>query len=75
MLFKTIISNALKGQNHQRRATPCDWRTVTSQALNRKPEKMSSTNVKGHKQIQRLLSPFQSFHPHVLSLQLFIFHS
>ena len=55
MIFKTT-ANALKGQNHQRRATPCDWRTETIQAL------------KGRKPIQRLLSPFQGFHPHVLSL-------
>ena len=67
MIFKTT-AKALQGQNHQRRATPCDWRTVTFQAL------------KGRKPIQRLLSPFdirraqpfrlsvQGFHPHVLSL-------
>ena len=45
MIFKKT-ANALKGQNHQRRATPCDWRTETFQAL------------KGRKPIQRLLSPF-----------------
>ena len=55
MFFKTT-ANALKGQNHQRGATPCDWRTDTFQAL------------KGRKTIQRLLSPFQGFHPQVLSL-------
>jgi len=32
MNCKKII-NALQGQNHQRRATPCDWRTEPLQAL------------------------------------------
>ena len=41
------MKNALKGQNHQHRATPCDWRTAPFQAL------------KGRKLIQHLLSPFQ----------------
>jgi hypothetical protein len=62
------ITNALQGQNHQHRATPCDWRTETFQALNRKPERLSSTNVKGRKPIQRLLSPFQGFQPYMISL-------
>jgi len=50
------ITNALQGQKHQHGATPCDWRIETFQAL------------KGRKPIQRLLSPFQGFHPHELSL-------
>ena len=33
MIFKHVITNALKGQNHQRRATPCDWKTEPFQAL------------------------------------------
>ena len=41
MIFKYImtifrfrsITNALKGQNHQRRTMPCDWRIGTFQAL------------------------------------------
>ena len=47
MLRDLNISNALQGQNHQHRATPCDWRTAPFQAL------------KGRKPIQHLLSPFQ----------------
>jgi hypothetical protein len=45
MIFKYIIISALKGHNHQHRATPCDWRTEPFQAL------------KGRK--PTLLSPFQ----------------
>ena len=33
MNFGYIIANALKGQNHQHRATPCDWMTASFQAL------------------------------------------
>ena len=41
MIFRNIIfcqdsiaiTNALKGQNHQHRATPCDWITQPFQAL------------------------------------------
>jgi len=32
MICKNIIK-ALKGQNHQHRATPCDWSTEPLQAL------------------------------------------
>jgi len=47
MIFKLVIANALKGQNHQRRATPCDWKTELFQAL------------KGRNQGLSLMSPFQ----------------
>ena len=55
MIFKNIIFrqgsitiiNALKGQNHQHRATPCDWMTEPSQAL------------KGRQQTRFRLAPFQ----------------
>ena len=47
MIFKPVKTNALKGQNHQRRATPCDWKTKPLQAL------------KGRKLGQCLMSPFQ----------------
>ena len=33
MNFKHTINKALKGQKHQHRATPCDWRTKPLQAL------------------------------------------
>ena len=33
MTFKYFITNALKGQYHQHRATPCDWRDEQFQAL------------------------------------------
>jgi len=48
MIFKhVIIANALQGQNHQRRATPCDWKTEPFQAL------------QGRNQDLSLMSPFQ----------------
>jgi len=40
MVFKAT-ANARKGQNHQRRATPCEWKTELFQALNRKPFRLS----------------------------------
>ena len=46
MIFK-ITANALQGQNHQRRATPCDCRAVQFQAL------------KGRQQTMYRLTPFQ----------------
>jgi hypothetical protein len=46
MIFKTT-ANALKGQNHQRRATPCDCRVGQFQAL------------KGRQQTMCRLTPFQ----------------
>ena len=43
MLRSLTISNALQGQNHQHRATPCDWRTEPLQALKgRKPIQLLS---------------------------------
>ena len=82
MIFRYIIINALKGQNHQHRATPCDWRTKTLQAL------------KGREQNVVWLSPFQGSNLRVFpfhralpdanahkvfslnySYKLFIFHS
>ena len=33
MMFKYIVNHALKGQNHQHRATPCDWMMKPFQAL------------------------------------------
>ena len=48
MIFKYhIIINALKGQNHQHRATPCEWMTKPFQAL------------KGRQQTMFRLTPFQ----------------
>ena len=52
MIFKYIIS-ALQGQNHQYRATPCDWRTEQLQAL------------KGRHPAHCLMSPFQGLNLHV----------
>jgi len=49
-------TKALKGQNHQHRATPCDWSTETFQAL------------KGRQQTLYWLTPFQGFNSHVLLL-------
>ena len=46
MIFKTT-ANALKGQNHQRRATPCDYGAGQFQAL------------KGRQQTMCRLTPFQ----------------
>jgi len=40
MIFKHAIANALKGQNHQRRATPCDWKTDPFQALQGRHQKL-----------------------------------
>jgi len=42
MINKHIITNSLKGQNHQRRAMPYDWITEPTQALNRKDERLSA---------------------------------
>ena len=53
MNFKNIIIKALKGQNHQRRATPCDWMTQPFQAL------------KGRNQASFQISPFQGSNLHV----------
>ena len=47
MIFKYVITNALKGQSHQRRATPCDWITEPFQAL------------KGRYQASFQITPFQ----------------
>ena len=47
MLRSLNISNALKGQNHQHRATPCDWSAEPLQAL------------KGRHQTLCRLTPFQ----------------
>ena len=55
MIFKYIIFqqgsitiiNALKGQNHQHRATPCDWMTEPFRAL------------KGRQQRSYRMTPFQ----------------
>ena len=77
MVFRYIIAifrlrlktNALKGQNHQHRATPCDWITGTIQALNRKPERLSSTNVKGRQQMTCRITPFQG-----LDMCVHLFH-
>ena len=68
MIFKTT-ANALKGQNHQRRATPCDCRAGQFQALNRKPERLSSTKVKGRRQTMCRLAPFQG-----LGSRMYPFH-
>ena len=53
MIFKYIIS-ALKGQNHQHRATPCDWRTEPLQAL------------KGRHKAMCRIAPFQGLKLHVV---------
>ena len=63
------MKNVLKGQNHQHRATPCDWRTEPLQAL------------KGREQNIVWLTPFnfrrtQPFRLSVqgLNLRVFPFH-
>ena len=47
MNFKQPITKALKGQNHQHRATPCNWVIETFQAL------------KGRDFASFLITPFQ----------------
>ena len=47
MILNIIITNALKGQNRQHRATPCDWRTKSLQAL------------KGRHKVMCRIMPFQ----------------
>ena len=47
MIIKNSIISALKVQNHQHRATPCDWMTETFQAL------------KGRNQVSFQITPFQ----------------
>jgi hypothetical protein len=64
MVFKAI-ANARKGQNHQRRATPCEWKIELFQALNRKPERLSSTKVKGRRQALCRMPPLQDLNSRI----------
>ena len=57
MLRNLNISNALKGQNHQHRATPCERRTEPLQAL------------KGRNPAQYMISPFQGLDLRTLSFR------
>jgi len=68
MVFKAT-ANARKGQNHQRRATPCEWKIELFQALNRKPERLSSTKVKGRHQTLCRITPLQG-----LNSRIYPFH-
>jgi len=58
MIFKYVNIYALKGKNHQRRATPCDWRAEPFQAL------------KGRNPKRYLMSPVTSCVIAALSLPL-----
>jgi hypothetical protein len=49
MIRNLNISNALKGQNHQHRATPCDWRTEPLQALKGREQASYLTPFQGLK--------------------------